>query len=156
MPWNVRWRLENTPDWRDTGQLLEVDEYLRRQEMSTRDFPEFSLASQGEFSGRTVLVVRFGDHQPTIAKNLINPILSPAEIAEQIRQYDPKYFTTYYSIHGVNFTPVDLSSARETLEAAYLPLVVLEAAGVALDASFVEQKKILERCNGLFYKIKTG
>jgi hypothetical protein len=156
MPWNVRWRLENTPDWRDTGQLLEVDEYLRRQEMSTRDFPNFLWRLKESFPGEQFLVVRFGDHQPTIAKNLINPILSPAEIAEQIKQYDPKYFTTYYSIHGVNFTPVDLSSARETLEAAYLPLVVLEAAGVALDASFVEQKKILERCNGLFYRCNGG
>jgi hypothetical protein len=124
--------------------------------MSTRDFPNFLRRLKENFPGEQFLVVRFGDHQPTIARNLINPILSPAEIAEQIRQYDPKYFTTYYSIHGVNFTPVDLSSARETLEAAYLPLVVLEAAGVALDASFVEQKKILERCNGLFYRCNAG
>jgi hypothetical protein len=41
MPWNVRWRLEQTPDWRDSGQLLEVDEYLRRQQMSAREFPDF-------------------------------------------------------------------------------------------------------------------
>jgi hypothetical protein len=100
--------------------------------------------------------VRYGDHQPTFARNLINPVLSPTEIAAQIKQYDPKYFTTYYTLHGINFTPRDLSSALETLEAPHLPLVVLQAAGVALDASFAEQEKILQRCNGLFYRCKNG
>jgi hypothetical protein len=31
------------------------------------------------------------------------------------------------------------------------PLVVQEAAGLPLDSSFTEQKKILTRCKGLFY-----
>ncbi len=34
--------------------------------------------------------------------------------------------------------------------------MVLEAAGVPLDASFAEQKKILQRCNGLFYRCNGG
>ena len=47
---------------------------------------------------------------------------------------------------------MDLSSALERLDAPYLPLVVQEAAGLPLDPAFAEQKKILERCNGLFYR----
>ena len=69
---------------------------------------------------------------------------------------DLRYFTTYYAIDAVNFRPLDLSSARERIEAPYLPLVVQEAAGVPLDPSFVEQKKVLERCNGLFYRCNHG
>jgi hypothetical protein len=69
---------------------------------------------------------------------------------------DPRYFTTYYAAEGVNFRPVDLSSALDTLDAPYLPLVALEAAGVPLDASFAEQKKILKRCRGLFYLCAGG
>ena len=42
--------------------------------------------------------------------------------------------TTYYAIDGINFRPADLSSALDTLDAPYLPLVVLEAAGLPLDA----------------------
>ena len=38
----------------------------------------------------------------------------------------------------------------------YLPLVILEAAGVPLDASFAEQKRIFQRCNGLFYLCANG
>jgi hypothetical protein len=56
----------------------------------------------------------------------------------------------------VNFTPADLSSALNTLEAPYLPLLVQEAAGVPLDPSFSEQKKILKRCHGLFYRCAGG
>ena len=46
--------------------------------------------------------------------------------------------------------------ALETIEGPYLPLVVLEAAGLPLDSSFAEQKKILERCKGLFYACAGG
>jgi hypothetical protein len=35
-------------------------------------------------------------------------------------------------------------------------LVVLEAAGLPLDASFREQKTILDRCQGLFYRCNGG
>ena len=34
--------------------------------------------------------------------------------------------------------------------------MILEAAGLPLDASFAEQKKILERCQGLFYRCASG
>ena len=44
----------------------------------------------------------------------------------------------------------------ERLDAPYLPLVVLEAAGVPLDPSFAEQKHILQRCSGLFYRCHGG
>jgi hypothetical protein len=35
-------------------------------------------------------------------------------------------------------------------------LVVLEAASIPLDASFAEQKKILQRCRGQFYFCNRG
>jgi hypothetical protein len=47
----------------------------------------------------------------------------------RLMAYDPRYFTTYYAIDAINFTPADVSSALDTLEGPYLPLVVQEAAG---------------------------
>jgi len=70
--------------------------------------------------------------------------------------WDQRYFTTYYAIDAINFKPVDVSSALDTLEGPYLPLVVQETAGLPLDPSFAAQKKILERCNGLFYGCDNG
>jgi hypothetical protein len=46
--------------------------------------------------------------------------------------------------------------AIDGLDAAYLPIVLLEAAGVPLDPSFAEQKRIFARCNGLFYLCASG
>jgi hypothetical protein len=51
------------------------------------------------------------------------------------------YFTTYYAIDAINFTPPDLSSALDTLEGPYLPLVVQEAAGLPLDPSFTSKRR---------------
>ena len=56
----------------------------------------------------------------------------------------------------MNFTPVDMTAALDTLEAPYLPLLVQEAAGVPLDPSFSEQKRILQRCRGQFYRCAGG
>jgi hypothetical protein len=155
-PWNYHYRPDLLPNWVNPGNPFEIDEYLRRQEMSARDYAQFKERLGREFPDQQFLLVRFGDHQPLFAKRFLDPTLDQAEVAARILRRDPSYFTTYYAAEGVNFRPVDLSSALDTLDAPYLPLVVLEGAGVPLDASFVEQKKILKRCRGLFYLCAGG
>src|SRR5262249_17903534 len=56
----------------------------------------------------------------------------------------------------VNFRPAQIGSALDVLDAPYLPLIVQEAAGLPLDPSFAEQKRILARCAGLFYGCGNG
>ena len=46
---------------------------------------------------------------------------------------------------------MNVSSARDTIDAPYLPLVLMEAAGVPLESDFAQQKIMLQRCGGLFY-----
>ncbi|HEY4774845.1 MAG TPA: sulfatase-like hydrolase/transferase [Xanthobacteraceae bacterium] len=155
-PWTTVYRPELTPDWRAPGNGVEIDEYIRRQTLSARDYADFRARLAREFPDDSFLVVRFGDHQPTISAKMLDPALEPAAIARRIKANDPRYFTTYYAIDAINFTPASMASARDGLEAAYLPLVILEAAGIALDPSFVEQKKILQRCGGVFYACDGG
>jgi len=155
-PWDVRYRPELTPGWRDLGNGFETDEYLRRQTMSARDYAAFKLDLARKYPGEPFLIVRFGDHQPSFARPLLDPALDDSFIARQIAQQNPRFLTTYYAIDTVNFRPVETASARDVLDAPYLPLVVLEAAGVPLDPSFAEQKMILERCRGLFYRCAAG
>jgi hypothetical protein len=154
--WDYHYRPDLLPNWVNPGNPFEIDEYLRRQEMSARDYAQFKERLGREFPDQQFLLVRFGDHQPLFAKRFMEPTLDQGEVAARILRRDPRYFTTYYTAEGVNFRPVDLSSALDTLDAPYLPLVVLEAAGVPLDASFLEQKKILKRCRGLFYLCAGG
>ncbi len=155
-PWTSVYRPELTPDWHGLGNAPPVDEYIRRQMMSAHDYDEFRARLKRDFPGESFLLVRFGDHQPAISSKILEPSLDDAQIGRHIRAYDPAYFTTYYAIDTVNFEPVGLSSAMDTLEAPYLPIVVQEAAGIPLDPTFVEQKKIMQRCNGAFYACDGG
>ena len=154
-PWWNTLRPELTPDWRSTGNDPEVDEYLRRQWLSERDYTDFRQKLAAGFPRDSFLLLRFGDHQPGMAK-IIDPAATEAEVSQRIMAHDPRYFTTYYALDAINFQPKDVSSALDRLEAPYLPLVIQEAAGLPLDPSFVEQKKILERCHGLFFQCAGG
>ena len=100
--------------------------------------------------------MRFGDHQPSFARGLIDPAFGDSALSRRIADRDPRFLTTYYTIEALNFRPVEVSSALDTLDAPYLPLVVLEAAGLPLDPSFAEQKRILQRCGGKFYACAGG
>jgi hypothetical protein len=155
-PWYERLFPEATPEWRDLGNPDQVDEYIRRQVMSAGDYQDFLRRLEREFPDERFLLVRFGDHQPFISHRIIDPTADQATIARRMAMQDPRYFTTYYAIDAVNFTPVDTTSAQTPLEAVYLPLVILEAAGLPIDPSFVEQKRILNRCRGLFYTCAGG
>ena len=155
-PWTFRFRPDLAPDWRDPGNRPDVDEYLRRQHLSAVDYQAFAERLKKDFPEESFLIVRFGDHQPYFARNLIDPEQDDSILARRVAAADPRFLMTYYAINTINFTPRDLSSALSTLDAPYLPLVVLEAAGVPLDPSFAEQKKILQRCNGLFYRCNGG
>ncbi len=154
-PWWNRVRPELTPDWRDLGNEPEVDEYIRRQTLSASDYADFKKRLARDFPDDSFLMLRFGDHQPGMSR-IIDPAATEEMMAQSMMTYDPRYFTTYYAIDTINFRPKNMSSALDRLEAPYLPLLVQEAAGLPLDPSFAEQKKILERCQGLFFQCAGG
>ena len=153
-PWDFRYRPDLMPLWKDLGNPLPVDEYLRRQAMSAQNYADFRARLKREFPNDSFLLVRFGDHQPDFASHLIEPQLDDEGIERRLMAYDPRYFTTYYAIDAINFAPVDMTSALDTLEGPYLPLVVQEAAGLPLDPSFAEQKKILVRCKRVVLRMR--
>jgi Sulfatase len=156
-PWSYPFHEELLPNWESPGnEPPEVDEYLRRQAMSRLDYPDFLARLQRDFPDDSFLVVRYGDHQPDFAKLIVDRSIDVAELGRRLVAFDPRYFTTYYAIDAINFRPVELSSALDNLDAPYLPLVVQEAAGLPLDPSFAEQKRILQRCHGLFYSCAGG
>jgi hypothetical protein len=155
-PWNYRWRPELMPEWKEPGNAPEVDEYLRRQSMSFGAYAELLDRLGRQFPGESFLLVRYGDHQPDFASFMLDPALDEDGINRRLMVYDPRYYTTYYAIDVINFKPANLSSALDTIDGPYLPLVVQEAAGLPLDPSFAEQKRILERCKGLFYACAGG
>jgi phosphoglycerol transferase MdoB-like AlkP superfamily enzyme len=155
-PWTTSYRPDLTPaGWTAPGNTPEVDEYIRRQAMTASDYASFVARLKADHPDEPFLLVRFGDHQPAISQKLLEPKLPQAMLADRIMTHDQRYYKTYYAIDALNYKP-DMSSALETLDAAYLPLAIQDAAGVPLDPSFIEQKKIMLRCRGLFYACKDG
>jgi len=156
-PWTDVYRPDLTPPgWTPPGNTAEVDEYIRRQAMTANDYREFTAALKRDHPDQSFLVLRFGDHQPAISQKLIEPGIDQKVLAKRLMAADPRYFSTYYAIDGINYRPRNMPSALEALDAAYLPIVLQEAAGVPLDPSFREQKSIMLRCNGTFYACKGG
>jgi Sulfatase len=147
-PWDKRLRPELTPAWRDLGNPPDVEEYIRRQAMSAQDYQALLARLAKQFPTESFVIVRYGDHQPQFAPRMIGPVHGEGS--------EVRYRTTYYAIDAVNFAPVDLTPALGQLDAAYLPLVMLRAAGVPLDANWSAQRDMLQRCGGKFYSCGEG
>ena len=133
-PWNYRYRPDLLPDWVNPGNPFEIDEYLRRQEMSAHDLAQFKERLGREFPDEPSSWCVSATTSRSLPRIISNPRSIKPTVARRILERDPRYFTTYYAIEGINFRPMDLSSALDTLDAPYLPLVVLEGAGLPLDA----------------------
>src|SRR6266404_1687711 len=155
-PWETRFRPDLMPFWRKPGNEPVVDEYLRRQAMSAGDYAAFIAALKKKFPAQPFLIVRYGDHQPEFSPHVLDPGLDEAGVGKKLDNYDPRYYATYYAIDAINFEPVKSAAVMDTVDGPYLPLVIQEAAGIPLDPSFEEQKKIMLRCKGLFYACKDG
>jgi hypothetical protein len=155
-PWETRFRPDQMPSWRRPGNEPVVDEYLRRQAMSAEDYASFIARLKKKFPAQPFLIVRYGDHQPEFSPHLLDPGLDEAGIGKKLEKYDPRYYATYYAIDAINFEPVKSPAVMDTIDAAYLPLVIQEAAGIPLDPSFEEQKNIMLRCKGVFYDCRNG
>jgi hypothetical protein len=155
-PWQTRFRPDLMPSWRNPGNEPVLDEYLRRQAMSAEDYRAFIAELKKKFPAQPFLIVRYGDHQPEFSPNILDPGLDEAGIGRKLESYDPSYYATYYAIDAINFEPVRSPVVMDTIDGPYLPLVIQEAAGIPLDPSFEEQKRIMLRCKGLFYACKDG
>ena len=156
-PWTDVYRPDLTPaGWTPPGNTAEVDEYIRRQTMTANDYRAFTERLKRDYPDQSFLVLRFGDHQPAISQKMLEPGIDQKSLAKRLMATDPRYYATYYAIDGINYSPANLSSALETLDAAYIPLVLQEAAGLPLDPSFAEQKSIMLRCKGTFYGCRKG
>ena len=155
-PWETRFRPDLMPSWRAPGNQPSIDEYLRRQAMSAEHFKAFMAGLKKKFPGEPFLIVRYGDHQPEFSPQILDPKLDEAGIGRKLESYDPRYYATYYAIDAINFEPVQSPAVMDTIDGAYLPLVIQEASGIPLDPSFEEQRQIMLRCQGVFYACRDG
>ena len=131
------------------GTSPEMSEYLRRAAMAERDRDFLLSEINRRFPGEPILVVRYGDHQPSATRDIINNVWgddSP-DVGSDGR---PGPFITFYAMQGNSFLVPPLPS-YDPLDIAYLGTMVLEAAGLPLSAAQRERKRLMVACEGRYF-----
>jgi phosphoglycerol transferase MdoB-like AlkP superfamily enzyme len=127
----------------------EMSEYLRRLAMAQIDYDELRSEIARRFPGERFLIVHYGDHQPIATRTLLG-FSNKLESEDISLPIESPGFITYYVVDGINYQPPPLPEV-ETLDVPYLPLVILNAAGLPLSDSFRERQRMLTACNGRYF-----
>ena len=158
-PWTMRFGPDLTPEgWRSPGNAMpEVDEYLRRQTMSARDYSDFLARLKHDFPDEQFLIVRFGDHQPDFAKLIIDPQIDAWELGQPAAGLRSALLHDLLRDRRHQF-PAGQSvvRARRRSTGPICRWWCRRPPACRSIRSFAEQKSILERCNGLFYGCADG
>jgi phosphoglycerol transferase MdoB-like AlkP superfamily enzyme len=127
----------------------EMSEYLRRLAMAKIDYDDLRGEIARRFPGERVLIVHYGDHHPIATRTLLG-FDNKLEAEDISLPLESPGFITYYAVEGINYQPPPLPEA-ETLDVPYMPLVILNAAGLPLSDSFRERQQLLAACNGRYF-----
>ena len=115
--------------------------------LKARDFLQSEIKRR--FPGEPILVVRYGDHQPSATRDIINNVWgddSP-DVGSDGR---PGPFITFYAMQGNSFLVPPVPS-YDPLDIAYLGTMVLEAAGLPLSPAQRERKRLMVACEGRYF-----
>jgi hypothetical protein len=116
-------------------------EYYARLAETAESYAAFKTALQSRYPDRPMLIVRYGDHQPTMTRAI--------EEARGISPDDPRQFETFYVIEGVNFEP-QIAAVPPQLDIAMLGTVALQASGLPLDAVSATRADLIRECGALY------
>ena len=139
---------ENVPGG-GPGTSAEMSEYLRRAAMAQRDGGFLMDEIKRRFPGESILVVRYGDHQPSATRDIINDVWGD-DSPDVGPDGSPGPFITFYAIQGSNLAVPPLP-AYDPLDIAYVGTVMLEAAGLPLSAAQRERKRLMVACAGRYF-----
>ena len=139
---------ENVPGG-GPGTSAEMSEYLRRAAMAQRDGVFLMDEIKRRFPGEPILVVRYGDHQPSATRDIINDVWGD-DSPDVGPDGSPGPFITFYAIQGSNLAVPPLP-AYDPLDIAYVGTVMLEAAGLPLSAAQRERKRLMVACAGRYF-----
>jgi hypothetical protein len=130
------------------GTPPEMSEYLRRAAMASLDRDFLMDEINRRFPDEPILIVRYGDHQPSATRDLINDVWGDNS-PDVGPDGSPGPFITFYAVAGHNF-PVPPLPEYDPLDIAYLGTVMLEAAGLPLSAAQRERKRLMTVCAGRY------
>jgi len=148
-PYHVTFFPEEKVPGGGAGVDAEMNEFLRRLWLSKTDLEEFRAQLASRFPKERFLIVHYGDHHPVATRQLLG--FAPQSEAEDVElPPDSPGFLTYFAMTGVNFTPRALPTI-DPIDVAYLPALIIYAAGLPLPDSHAERLRLLRDCHGRYY-----
>lgn len=148
-PYNVTYHPEEQVPGGGEGVDAEMHEFLRRLWLSKTDLEDLQAQLAARFPKERFLIVHYGDHHPVATRGLLG--FAPELESEDVDlPPDSPGFITYFAMQGVNFTPRPLPTI-DPMDVAYLPALILYAAGLPLPDSDVERLRLMKQCEGRYY-----
>jgi phosphoglycerol transferase MdoB-like AlkP superfamily enzyme len=131
------------------GTHPEMHEYLRRVSLAKRDYDYLIAEMKRRFPGERILVVQYGDHQPTATRMLLG-FKEDTEAEDASMDREALGYMTYYAVDGINYDVPPLPP-HEVVDVPYLGLVVQQAAGLPLSDAWRERARLMALCHGRNY-----
>ena len=120
-------------------------EYIRRMLMAEDDLAWFSEQLKAEFPNEPFMLVGFGDHQPFLTQEFLEP--GSSDSRTPARNSDG--YRTFFRITGVNFTP-DWGAVPSSIDTPFLGNVMLQAARLPRFGFYNDRDKLMELCRGRY------
>ncbi len=148
-PYHVTFFPEEKVPGGGEGTDAEMSEFLRRLWLSKTDLEDLRAQLATRFPGERFLIVHYGDHHPVATRRLLG---FAAELESEDVELPPDSlgFITYFAMQGVNFMPRSLP-VMDPIDVAYLPALIIYAAGLRLPDSDTERLRLMKLCNGRYY-----
>jgi hypothetical protein len=131
------------------GTSPEMSEYLRRAAMAERDGDFLMDEIKRRFPDEPILIVRYGDHQPSATRDLISGVWGD-DSPDVGEGGAPGPYITFYAVVGKNYSLPPLPD-YDPLDVAYLGTVMLEVAGLPLSAVQRERERLMVACEGRYF-----
>lgn len=132
------------------GTHPEMDEYLRRISLANRDFKWLMAEIERRFPNEQVLIVHYGDHQPTATRTLLGQFEDQAEPEDVNLSPDSPGFLAYYAMRGHNWRVPDLPR-HANVDIPYLGALILRSARLPLSDANRYRLDMMDDCNGRYW-----
>jgi hypothetical protein len=119
-------------------------EYYARLVETASTWQKLKSKLERKLSGRPILVVHYGDHQPVLTRRIDRQLRLVGDAR--------RAFRTFYAIEALNISSEHFSSGRGAdLDIAFLGTVALQRAGLPLDSIFSTRASLLEDCGEAYF-----
>jgi hypothetical protein len=113
------------------------------------DYDHLRAELARRFPGEPILIVQYGDHQPTATRKLMG--FKTEDLAEEVANgIGPLGYITYFAVDALAFKAPALPP-HDIVDVPYLPSIILQQAGLPLSEPDTERLRLMAMCGGSYH-----